>query len=65
VFLRHQLWGKAQQVLERCAPRLTSVHLRRQAWCALAELAQRRDDHGSAALCWKKAALADTDPQDP
>ena len=65
VFLRHQLWGKAQQVLERCAPRLTTAALRRQAWCALAELAQRRDDHGSAALCWKKAALADTDPQDP
>jgi hypothetical protein len=52
-------------VLERCAPRLTTASLRRQAWCALAELAQRRDDHGSAALCWKKAALADTDPQDP
>ena len=31
----------------------------------LAQLAQRRDDHGSAALCWKKAALTDTDPQDP
>ena len=56
VFMRHSLWGKAQQALERCAPRLGGIHLRRRAWTRLAELAEQRGDAAAAALHWKKAA---------
>ncbi len=56
VFMRHSLWGKAQQALERCAPRLGGVHLRRRAWTRLAELAEQRGDAAAATLHWKKAA---------
>ncbi len=56
VFMRHSLWGKAQQALERCASRLGGVHLRRSAWTRLAELAEQRGDAAAAALHWKKAA---------
>jgi HemY protein len=56
VFMRHSLWGKAQQALERCAPRLNDARLRRRAWVRLAELAEQRGDSAAAALHWKKAA---------
>ncbi len=56
VFMRHSLWGKAQQVLERCAPRLSSGVLQRRAWARLAELAEQRGDAAAAAVHWKKAA---------
>jgi len=56
VFMRHSLWGKAQQALERCAPRLNDARLRRCAWVRLAELAEQRGDSAAAALHWKKAA---------
>jgi HemY protein len=59
VFMRHQLWGKAQQVFERSAARLPQKGLSRRAWCALAELAERREDQAAAAACWKSAALAE------
>jgi HemY protein len=52
----HQLWGKAQQQLSQAAPMLKDVHLRRRAWCALAELAEQRDEPKIAASAWKKAA---------
>ena len=57
VCMRHSLWGKAQQLLERCAPRMTAPVLQRRAWCALAELAQQRGDDQAAARAWQKAAL--------
>jgi len=53
------LWGKAQQLLQQAAPRLTgadNLALQRQAWIALAELAQQRGDSDNAAQFWKKAA---------
>jgi HemY protein len=56
VFMRHRLWGKAQQALERCAPKLSDASLRRSAWVRLAELAEQRGDAASAAQHWKKAA---------
>jgi HemY protein len=57
VCMRHSLWGKAQQMLERCAPQLTQPGLQRKAWCALAELAQQRGDEAAAAQAWRRAAL--------
>jgi HemY protein len=42
VCLRHGLWGKAQQMLEQVAPRITDKELQRQAWRALAELAEQK-----------------------
>lgn len=54
------LWGKAQQLLQLAAPRLTSSEnqsLQHQAWIALAELAEQRGELDIAAQTWKKAAL--------
>ena len=62
VFLRHRLWGKAQQAFERCMPKLTQVGLRRRGWGALAELAEQRGDAAAAAQYWKKAAQAEHAP---
>ena len=59
VCMRHSLWGKAQQMLERCAPQLTQPGLQRKAWCALAELAQQRGDEAAATLAWRRAALVE------
>ena len=56
VCLRHGLWGKAQQMLEQVAPRLTSALLQRQAWHALAELAENKGDAAQALACWKLSA---------
>jgi HemY protein len=56
VCLRHGLWGKAQQMLEQVAPRLTSALLQRQAWRALAELAENKGDAAQALACWKLSA---------
>jgi HemY protein len=58
VFMRHALWGKAQQAIERCAPRLTSPRQSRRAWAMLAELAEQRGDAAAAGAHWKKAAQA-------
>ena len=56
VCLRHGLWGKAQQMLEQVAPRLTAAVLQRQAWRALAELAENKGDAAQALACWKLSA---------
>jgi HemY protein len=53
----HALWGKAQQLLESCAARLQSSELKRQAYAAIAELAQDRMDEASALKAWRQAAL--------
>ena len=58
VYVRHSLWGKAQQAFERCAPRLGAPDLRRNAWARLAELAEQRGETSVAAQHWKKAAQA-------
>ena len=57
VCMRHSLWGKAQQMLERCAPQLSQPSLQRKAWCALAELAEQRGDAAAASQAWRRAAL--------
>jgi HemY protein len=54
--LRHQLWGKAQGLLAQSVKGLQAPALKRQAWCALAELAEQRQDLPAAAAAWKQAA---------
>ena len=56
VCLRHGLWGKAQQMLEQTAPRLSAGELQRHAWRALAELAENKGDKEQALACWKLSA---------
>lgn len=54
--LRHQLWGKAQSHLAQAVKALDDPELRRQAWMALAELAEQRQEPEQALQCWKNAA---------
>jgi len=54
--LRHQLWGKAQSLLSPSVKGLHSPTLKRRAYCALAELAEQRQDTEAAALAWRQAA---------
>ena len=56
-FLSRQLWGKARQLLSQSASGLQDAALRRNAWRALAVLAEQRDDHEAAAHAYKQAAL--------
>ena len=53
---RHQLWGKAQTLLAQSVKGLQDPLMRRQAWCALAELAEQRQDTAAAMQAWKEAA---------
>jgi HemY protein len=55
---RHKLWGKAQGLLTQAIKSLVEPTLRRQAWCALAELAEQRQDADAAKNAWKQAAQA-------
>jgi HemY protein len=54
--LHRHLWGKAQQLLAQASQGLSDVGLRRQAWRALATLAQDRGDHAGAVQAWQQAA---------
>ena len=54
----HQLWGKAQTLLSQAARNLQDPAMRRQVWCALAELAEQRQDVAAALQAWKQAAKA-------
>lgn len=54
--MKRQLWGKAQQLLTQAALGLQDTTLHRNAWRALAELAEQRDDAPAAAQAWKRAA---------
>jgi HemY protein len=54
--MRLQLWGKAQQLLKQALPRLQDAGLERNAWQALAKLAEQRGDAAVAAQAWQKAA---------
>lgn len=59
VYLRHQLWGKAQTLLTQAAKSLPDTGLQRRAWTALAELAEQRQDEAAALQAWKQAARLD------
>lgn len=54
--MKRQLWGKAQQLLTQAALGLRDPALHRNAWRALAELAEQREDAPAAAQAWKRAA---------
>jgi HemY protein len=54
--MKRQLWGKAQQLLTQAALGLQDPGLHRNAWRALAELAEQREDAPAAAQAWKRAA---------
>ena len=56
--MRLQLWGKAQQLLSQSLTRLQDAGLERNAWQALAELAERRGDEVASAQAWRNAAKA-------
>ena len=55
---KRQLWGKSQQLLTQAAMGLRDPGLHRNAWCALAELAEQRGDTETAAQSWKRAATS-------
>jgi HemY protein len=54
--MKRQLWGKAQQLMGQAAMGLQDVKLHRNAWRALALLAEERGDDETAAQAWKRAA---------
>ncbi|HYW58755.1 MAG TPA: heme biosynthesis HemY N-terminal domain-containing protein [Polaromonas sp.] len=54
--LKRQLWGKAQQLLSQAALSLQDATLHRNAWRALALLAEQRGDDAAAAQAYKRAA---------
>ena len=54
--LSRQLWGKARQLLSHAAPALQDQRLHRNAWRALAELAEQRGDEVAAGEAYKRAA---------
>jgi len=51
-----QLWGKARQLLTQATHGLQDATLHRNAWRALAVLAEQRDDPAAAAQAYKRAA---------
>jgi HemY protein len=55
---RLELWGKAQQLLRQSLTMLKDPEMQRDAWRALAELAERRQDSVAAAQAYKQAAKA-------
>jgi HemY protein len=54
--MKRQLWGKAQQLMGQAAMGLQDAKLHRNAWRALAMLAEERGDEQTAAQAWKRAA---------
>jgi len=54
--MKRQLWGKAQQLLTQATMGLQDAGLHRNAWRALAQLAEQRGDAAVAAQAWKSAA---------
>jgi HemY protein len=54
--MQRQLWGKAQQLLQQATTGLQDPGLHRNAWRALAQLAEQRGDDAGGAQAWKRAA---------
>ena len=55
-FMSRQLWGKARQLLSQAATGLQDARLHRNAWRALAVLAEQRGDEPAAIHAYKQAA---------
>jgi HemY protein len=60
--MRLQLWGKAQQLLTQALPRLQDASLQRNAWLALADMADHRGDAAASLQAWKNAAKSFSTP---
>lgn len=56
VCMRLRLWGKAQQLLKQSVLLLQDAQLQRDAWRALAEMAEQRQDTQAATEAYKEAA---------
>jgi HemY protein len=56
VCMRLKLWGKSQQMLKQSLSMMQDPELRREAWRALAELAEQRQDTKAAAQAYREAA---------
>lgn len=54
--LSRQLWGKARQLLSLAVLGLQDATLNRNAWRALAQLAEQREDAAAASEAYKRAA---------
>lgn len=54
--MKRQLWGKAQQLMGQAAMGVQDPKLHRNAWRAVAQLAEQRGDVQTAAQAWKRAA---------
>lgn len=55
--MHRQLWGKAHQLLRHAALGLQDPRLHRNAYRALARLAEERGDDEAAATAWRQAAV--------
>ena len=55
VCMRLSLWGKAQQLLKQSLSLLQDVGLKRDAWRALAEMAEQRQDMAGATEAYREA----------
>ncbi len=55
VCMRLELWGKAQQMLKQSLSLLQDADLKRDAWRALAELAEQRQDTRAATEAYREA----------
>lgn len=55
ICMRLQLWGKAQQLLRQALSLLEDKSLKRDAWRALAELAEQRQDFTAATQAYREA----------
>jgi HemY protein len=53
--MRLQLWGKAQQLLKQSLSMLQDTGLKRDAWRALAEMAEQRQDTKAATEAYREA----------
>ncbi len=56
ICMRLSLWGKAQQLLKQSLNRLQDAELQRDAWRALAQLAEQRNDVQAASEAFREAA---------
>ena len=55
VCMHLRLWGKAQQMLRQSVSLLQDAELKRDAWRALAVLAEQRDDAQAATVAYREA----------
>ena len=55
VCMRLQLWGKAQQLLKQALALLQDASLKRDAWRAMAEIAEQRQDSAAATEAYRQA----------